>query len=104
MLNGVKRLACQTLWWLFLLEDERVGESCMIYMQSGYNDLFHSCWSPFSQSGIDLEELIINAIIPALLPFCNKEPIYLWFQVSIWDAGIVRSKVSLLPSQLFHCH
>ena len=74
-----------------------MGESCMTYMQSGYNDLFHSgfskCWSPFSQSGLDLEELIINAIIPALLPFCNKESIYLWFQVGIWDAGIVRAQI-----------
>ena len=84
MFNGVRRLACQTLWCLFLREDEKVGESCMTYMQSGYNDLFHSwfskCWSPFSQSGLDLEELIINAIIPALLSFCNKEPIYLCFK------------------------
>ena len=36
----IRHLTCQTLWWLFLLENERVSESCMAYTQSGYNDLY----------------------------------------------------------------
>ena len=49
----------------------------MTNLRSGYNDLFSSwfsqSWSPFSQIGLDLEEFIVDVIVPSLLPFCVKE-------------------------------
>ena len=40
---------------------------------SGYNDLYSSSFSqscfPFSQGGLNLEEFIVDVIIPALLHF-----------------------------------
>ena len=57
----------------------------MTNMQSGYNDLFSSwfseSWSPFSQSGLDLEEFVVDVIIPVLLLFWMKELIDFGFQV-----------------------
>ena len=58
----------------------------MINAQSGYNDVFFSffkSWSPFSQGGLNLEEFIVDVIIPPLLPFCVKEFTDCWLQVSI---------------------
>ena len=58
--NGARRLTCQTLWLLFLFQYVRINKFCMINTQSGYNDLFSSCFSlsqsPFSQSGVDGRE------------------------------------------------
>ena len=49
----------------------------MTNAQSGYNDSFSSrcskSWSPFSQSGLNLEEFIIDVHVPSLLPFLVKE-------------------------------
>ena len=60
MFNRLRRLTCRTLRWLFLFEYERVSEFCVANTQSRYNDLFlnwfSESWSPFSQSGLDLEE------------------------------------------------
>ena len=40
MLNGVRYLACQTLWWLFFPEYKRMNDTCMINLKSRYNSLF----------------------------------------------------------------
>ena len=34
---------------------------------------FSQSWSPFSKSGLNLEEFIVDVIAPLLLPFCVKE-------------------------------
>ena len=72
--NGERRLTCQTLL-LFLFGYKRVSKPCVTDTQSGYNDLFSSwfseSWSPFSQSGLDLEEFILDVIIPALFAWRN---------------------------------
>ena len=76
MFNGVRCLACQTLLCLFLFEYKRMSETYVANPQSRYNDLvlswFSEIWSPFSQSGLYLEEFVVN-VIPVLLPFCKKE-------------------------------
>ena len=66
-------------------------------VQLEYYDMF-SFWfsvrfSSFSKSGLDLEEFIVDVIIPALLPFCMKEFIDFGFQVSVWNPKIVRSQI-----------
>ena len=65
----------------------------MIKAQSRYSDLFSSqfskSWSPFSLSGLDLEEFVVDVIIPALLLFCVKKFIDFEFQVSIWNLEFV---------------
>ena len=61
----------------------------MTNVQSGYYYLFSESWSPFSQSELNLEEFIVDVIIPALLPFCVKEFIDFGFQVSIWNPEFV---------------
>ena len=70
-----------------------MSETCVANPQLGYNDLFLSWfsegWSPFSQSGLYLEEFVVNFLIPVLLPFCKKEFIDLGFQVSIQNRDIV---------------
>ena len=57
----------------------------MTNVQAIYSDLFSSWFSkggsPFSQSGLDLEEFIVYVIIPVLLPFCVKEFIILGFKL-----------------------
>ena len=99
MFNGVRCLACQTLWWLSLLEYKRMSETCVANLQSRYNDLFLSWfsegWSPFSQSGLYLEEFVVYVVIPALLPFCKKEFIDLGFQVSIQNGDMVGAQINL---------
>ena len=94
--NGARRLTRQTLWLLFLFQYEKVSKLCMTNSQSGYFDLFSSwfskSWSPFFQSGLGLEEFIVDVIIPALLPFCVKEFIDFGFQVSIWNPEYVGSR------------
>ena len=65
---------------------------CMTNMQLGYNDLF-SCYSEsWSQSGLDLEELVVD-VIPALLPFCMKEFVDFGFQVSIQNPKFVEGQI-----------
>ena len=65
----------------------------MTNVQSGYNDLlsfwFSEIWSPFSQSGLDLEEFIVDVIIPVFLPFCVKQFVDFGFQVSKWNTEFV---------------
>ena len=74
--NGARRLTCQTLGLLFLFQYERVSEPCMTNAQSGYNDVFSSCFlegsSPFSQSGLDCE--CYHSCVVAIL----REGVY-WF-------------------------
>ena len=58
----------------------------MTNAQLGYNDF--SSWfsqrsSPLFQCGLDLEEFIVDVIIPSSLPFCVKEFIDCGFQVSV---------------------
>ena len=69
----------------------------MTYAQAGYHDLFSSCfsegWSPFSQSGLDLEEFIVDVIIPAWLSFCMKEFVDFCFQVSIQNPTFVGGQI-----------
>ena len=75
--NGARHLTCQTLWLLFLLQYERVSKPCITNVQLGYYDLFSSwfseSWFPFSQNGLDLEEFIVDVIIPALLPYLKNK-------------------------------
>ena len=75
--NSARRLTWRTLWLFFLFQNERVSKFCVTNAQSGYNDLlsswFSESWSPFFKSGLDLEEFIVDVIIPALLPFCEME-------------------------------
>ena len=58
-----------------------MSESCVANPQWGYIDLFLSWFSesssPFSQSGLYLEEFVFNVVILPLLPFCKKYFIYL---------------------------
>ena len=73
-----------------------MSETCVANPQSRYNDLFLSwfsqAWSPFSQSGLNLEVFVVNVVIPALLPFCKKEFIDLGFQVSLRNDDIVKAQ------------
>ena len=59
----------------------------MTNVQSGYSNLFSSrfskSWSPSSPNGFDLEEFIVDVIIPALLLFCQKKFIDFGFQVCV---------------------
>ena len=69
----------------------------MTNVQSRYYDLF-SPWyseilSPFSQSGLDLKEYIVDVIISAMLLFFLKEFIDFGFQVSIWNAEFVGGQI-----------
>ena len=67
----------------------------MTNVQSGYNDLFSSqcskSWSPFSQSGLNLEEFIMDVHVPSLLPFCVKEFTDCRFQIGIWNGDNFRA-------------
>ena len=66
---------------------------------------FPETWSPFSQSGLDIEETIVDVIISALLPFCMKVFIHLGFQVVIWSPEFVWGsdlRFIWMPSLLFH--
>ena len=93
MFNGARHLTCQSLWLLFLLQYERVSKPRMTNVQLGYYNLFSSWFSqsssPFSLSGLDLDEFIVGVIISVLLPFCEKEFIDFGFQVSIWNPEFV---------------
>ena len=95
--NGVRCLACQTLWWLSLLEYKRMSETCVANPQLRYNNLFLSWfsegWFTFSQSGFYLEEFVVNVVILVLLPFCKKEFIDLAFQLKIWNKDIVGAQI-----------
>ena len=66
-----------------------MSETCVANPQLRYNDLFLTWlsegWSLFSQSGLYLEEFVVNIVMPVLLPFCKKEFIDLGSQVSIWN-------------------
>ena len=64
-------------------------------LQLGYNDflIFFQCWSPLSQSWLNLEEFIVDVIAPSLLPFFVKEFINCWFQVSIWNPGFIGGQI-----------
>ena len=82
---------------LFLFQYERVYKPCMTNAQSGYNGLFSSWfsenWSLFSQRGLDLEEFIVDVIIPALLSFWIKEFVDFGFQVSIRNLEFVGDQI-----------
>ena len=54
-------------------------------------------WFPFSQSGLDLEEFIVEVIILVLLSFCVKEFIDFRFQISIWNPDLTAESVLLFP-------
>ena len=58
-----------------------------------FSSWFAKSWSPFHQSVLDLEEFIVDVIIPAQLPFCVKEFIDLGFQVSIWNPEFVGGQI-----------
>ena len=92
MFNGARCLTGQTLWLSSLFQDERV-KLRMTNAQSRYNNLFSQRSSPFFQSGLDLEEFIVDVIIPLLLPFCVKELIDCGFQVSIENPEFVRGQI-----------
>ena len=85
MFNGADCLTCQTLWLLLLLGYKRVSKPCATNVHSGYSNLFSSWFSKsqslFAQSGLDLEEFIVNVIIPELLPFYKKEFVDFGFQI-----------------------
>ena len=50
----------------------------------------------FSQCGLDLEEFILDVIIPLLLPFCLTEFIDFGFQVGMWNLEFVGSNLRLI--------
>ena len=92
MFNGARNLTCQTLWLLFLFQYKSVSKPCITNTPSGYNDLFSSwsseSWSPFSPSGLDLEDFIVYIILVSLT-FCVKQFIDFGFQVSLWNLEFV---------------
>ena len=76
-------------WMWFLFQYERVSQPWMTNAQSEYNDLFsYRCsksWSTFSQSGLNLEEFIMDVHVSSLLSFFVKEFTDYRFQIGIWN-------------------